>query len=97
MNVVQDCCFVQHVLEATRESNILDLILTSDENVIEDLKIIEPIGNSDHNTILCEFLCYNFMCESCDKFNRNVIDFAHANYVNINRILSEVDWDIELD
>ncbi len=28
-----------------KESNILNLILTSDENVIEDLKIIEAIGS----------------------------------------------------
>ena len=54
--------------------------------MIEDLKIIESIGNSDHNTILCKFLCTNLMYESCDKSNRNMIDFKHANYVNINRI-----------
>ena len=97
LNVVQDCCFVQHVLEATRENNILDLVLTSEENVIEDLKILEPIGNSDHNTVVWKFLCSNLMYESQDKSKLNKLDFKHANYVNINRILSAVDWDDEFE
>ena len=88
---------MQHVLEATTESNILDLILTSDENVIEDLKVIEPIGNSHHNTILCKFLCANLMYESCNKSNRNMIDFKHSYNVNINRIVNEIDWYTEFD
>ena len=87
----------KHVLEATRESNILDLILTSEDNVIEDLKIIEPLGNSDHNTIMCKYLCSNLMYESSDSTKLNQIDFKHANYANINKILSVVDWDNEFE
>ena len=76
---------------------LLDLILTSEDNVIEDLKIIEPLGNSDHNTIMCKYLCSNLMYESSDSTKLNQIDFKHANYVNINKILSVVDWDNEFE
>lgn len=38
--VVQDLLWHQHVLMPTRENNILDLVLTSEDNVVEDLKLL---------------------------------------------------------
>ena len=44
------CC---EIYKGTRGKNILDLIFTSELIVQDDVKIIAPIGNSDHNVLLC--------------------------------------------
>ena len=50
MDIVQDNFLTQLVKEPTRESNILDLVLTpSLPDSITDLYIVEPF--SDHNSI----------------------------------------------
>ena len=41
----------QLVLEPTRGSNILDLILTNENNLVHSLKVGEHLGNSDHHVI----------------------------------------------
>ena len=41
----------QKVTEATRENNILDLVLSSSFNLVENLEVIDPLANSDHNSI----------------------------------------------
>src|SRR6218665_3513513 len=38
----------QHVMEPTRGDNILDLVLTSDENMIENVSVGEHFNTSDH-------------------------------------------------
>ena len=39
----------QHVLEPTREKNVLDIVLSSQKELVDNVKIFEPLGNSDHN------------------------------------------------
>ena len=46
-----DSFLSQHVLEATRGENVLDLILSSQKEFVENVKICEPLGCSDHNQI----------------------------------------------
>ena len=41
----------QHVTAPTRESNILDLVFSTEYDMIENLEVISPIANSDHNSI----------------------------------------------
>ena len=51
--LTQDCFLTQHVLEPTRGGNVLDLILSS-QNELVDIKYVkvhEPSGSSDHNHI----------------------------------------------
>ena len=40
---------IQHVLEPTRRENVLDLVLSSQNELVDSAKIHEPLGNSDHN------------------------------------------------
>ena len=51
VNLVQDCFLVQHVDQPTRGNNILDLVLSSNEALVENLLVNEPFGTSDHNAI----------------------------------------------
>ena len=48
-NHVFDLFLTQHVKEPTRGKNVLDLIFSSAPEMIEDMTVLAPIANSDHN------------------------------------------------
>ena len=39
------------MLEPTRGENVLDIVLSSQKELVDNVKIFEPLGNSDHNQI----------------------------------------------
>ena len=47
--LTQDCFLTQHVLEPTRGGNVLDLILSSQNELVDNVEVHEPLGSSDHN------------------------------------------------
>ena len=51
LEVIKDMYLYQHVTAPTRESNILDLVFSTEYDMIENLEVISPIANSDHNSI----------------------------------------------
>ena len=50
-NLVQDSFLSQPVLEATRGANVLDIVLSSQKEFVDNVKICEPLGCNDHNQI----------------------------------------------
>jgi hypothetical protein len=50
-DLVMDNYLIQHVHEPTRESNILDLVLTSSDYEVEKMKVEDHLGNSNHNVL----------------------------------------------
>ena len=50
-NLVQDSFLSQLVLEATRGENVLYIVLSSQKEFVDNVKICEPLGCSDHNQI----------------------------------------------
>ena len=51
LKCINDNFLIQHVDEPTRKNNILDLVFTSEENMIENLSVGEHFGTSDHQII----------------------------------------------
>ena len=51
LELIDDCYLHQHVTEPTRYGNILDLVFSSEADMIEDVDVREPAVNSDHCTI----------------------------------------------
>ena len=49
--LIQDSFLTQHMLEPTRGENVLDLVLSSQNELVDNVKIHQPMGNSDHNQI----------------------------------------------
>ena len=49
--LTQDCFLTQHVLEPTRGGNVLDLILSSQNELVDNVNVQERLGSSDHNKI----------------------------------------------
>ena len=49
--LVQDHVLTQHVLEPTRAARILDIMLSSQKEFVDNVVIQEPLGSSDHNQL----------------------------------------------
>ena len=49
--LIQDNCLIQHVLEPTRGGRVLYLVLSSQKEFADNVKIQEPLGSSDHNQL----------------------------------------------
>ena len=70
-NLVQDSFLSQHVLEATRGENVLDIVLSSQKEFVDNVKICEPLGCSDHNQIYFHKGRYKDMREYLAKIDWN--------------------------
>ena len=95
LDVTNDCFIYQHVREATRfrneESSILDLIFTKEEEDVRDIKVLQPLGKSDHGVIVADFVC-----EWKSKIEQKPRRMYHkGNYEKILEELKEVDWESE--
>ena len=51
IELMQNNFLIQNVNEPTRLDNILDLVLSTEENLVQNVKVGEQIANSDHNII----------------------------------------------
>ena len=59
-----DAFLYQHVEFNTRyqinqQANILDLVFTNEENMINNIEVKTPIGKSDHIVVTFEYNCYS--------------------------------------
>ena len=69
--LIQESFLTQHVLEPTRGEYVLDIVLSSQKELLDNVKIHEQFGNSDHNQIHFDF---NVKSESKNKktYRRNL-------------------------
>ena len=51
LECMQDSFFTQHVLLPARGDNILDLVMSNEEGLVENVTVGEPFGTSDHCVI----------------------------------------------
>ena len=49
--LVQDNFLTQHVLEPTRAERVLDIVLSSQKEFVDNVVIQEPLGSSDLNQL----------------------------------------------
>ena len=49
--LVQDNFLTKHVLEPTRATTVLDIVLSSQKECVDNVVIQEPLGSSDHNQL----------------------------------------------
>ena len=48
---LQDNFLTQHVLEPTRAARVLDIVLSSQKECVDNVVIQEPLSSSDHNQL----------------------------------------------
>ena len=91
VNLVNDCFLTQHVKQPTRGANILDLVLTTEANMVDEIAIDSPLANSDHNILVWSFKCSSAIGE------KNVKDYSYSrgNYKKIGEYLNKIDWEGE--
>ena len=80
--LIQDSFLTQHVLEPTMGENVLDILLSSQKELVDNVKIHEPFGNSDHNQIHFDI---NVKSESRRNFHK-------GNYKDMRKYLAKLDW-----
>ncbi len=73
--LVQDWFLTQFVDKPARGSAVLDLLLTNDPNMVEEVEVGEHFGASDHNIV-----CTNILLRVRVQDSRvRLLDFRKAN------------------
>lgn len=80
---IRDCFLYQHVISPTRgrgsdNPSVIDLVLTSEEEIISELNINPPLGKSDHSVI--DFICT--INEDIDSRSRVLINMTREIMIN---------------
>ena len=86
---VVERCMTQHVETSTHISgNVLDLILSSDDDLVTNVQMEGRLGMSDHEMIVATIAIEPIRTLEC-KYAR---DFRKANYVEMRGHMARVDW-----
>ena len=91
---VNDNFLHQLVTRATRGDNILDLVLTTDGDMIKELDVDEPFGTSDHNIIRFKLVTET---ENSVTFDKPTFEYFNADYDKIRQNLHNINWDRIID
>jgi len=60
LKLLSDCYLEQHAHLPTRKDYVSDLVLTTSElHLLDDIKTLAPVGNSDHNVLMWSIDCYS--------------------------------------
>ena len=76
------------MLEPTRGENVLDIVLSSQKELVDNVKIHEQLDNNDHNQIHFDI---DVKSESKNKktYRRN---FHKGNYKYMRKYLVKLNW-----
>ncbi|XP_071963856.1 uncharacterized protein [Antedon mediterranea] len=95
-DTINDLFLAQHVRDPTRyrigeHPNVLDLVLTSNEDSISEVLQAPPLGKSDHMVLRFKIPVNLIKDEVVEVRN-----YFHADYDKFRGFLDGVDWDTEL-
>ncbi|KAF7249149.1 Teneurin-2 [Varanus komodoensis] len=89
LEAIEGAFFTQRVREATRGGNILDLVLTNREELIDEVQIRGALDASDHS-----ILCFEIRgLRTGSRLNTRSWDFKRANFGQLKARLGKVSWD----
>ena len=97
LDVINDCFLHQHVKEPTRfrnnDSSTLDLIFTKEEEDVKNIKVLQPLGRSDHGIVTAEYIC---------EWKHRVVKkprriYHKGNFEKILEGLEQINWVIEFE
>ena len=99
IDTVQDLFMFQHIVKPTRyrgedTPNVLDLVFTDDENMVDNLRYLPGLGNSDHVCIAFDLILpSSYAIDSDDPPRYNVYS---ADFDNMRSLLSAVNWESDM-
>ena len=102
LDFVNENLLVQMVTETTRKNkSILDLLLTSDEDIIFDVNVEKNNLDTDHDTVTRQIrLKSTSETDDEEKSEKKIIDnlnFEKADWEKIRKDLSEIQWSEKLN
>ena len=86
--LVQDNFLTQHVLEPTRATMVLYIVLYSQKEFVDNVEIKEPLGSIDHNQMHFNI---NIKSEKKPKVKQWRRDSRKGNYMEIRKKLELID------
>ena len=97
VEALRDSFLHQHITQPTRvrhgqEPSILDLVLTNEEGMIENIDYGNPLGKSDHLVLTFEFKYYT----KRNTKDKNVQIYAKGKYDLMEAELRAIKWEAEL-
>ena len=88
LDLTLDCFCHQHVNEPTRGENILDLVLTSCESMVDNLVVHEQFANSYHN-----FITFDLSCDASVTYWMELYhDIRRGNFKASKNELGLINW-----
>ena len=93
MEAVRDSFLIQHVKQPThfrgdQTPNLLDLVFTSEEGMINKIEHDAPLGKSHHQILNFKFVCYTEQAKKTPRPNYNKGD-----YIEMRNQLKRTDWE----
>lgn len=85
MELVLDCNLTQYVEEPTRDRNLLDLVFSNDEGTVENVRVREGLGTSDHFSVFFECICTEGKRAMSEVVKR---DWRRANWDRIRNFMA---------
>ena len=85
---IENGFLTQHVTDGTCNGAVLDLVITSEPDMIDDVSVLGRFGTSDHNILQWEIQ----LCSVYSVLNRNCLNYADADFPAIRRALRATDW-----
>ena len=83
-----DNFLTQWVTDPTRGDNILDLVFTTEDNIIKNIEIRDNISTSDHKSVYFELATINKERDNNKQFN--VLNYNNADYITLNTKLNNI-------
>jgi hypothetical protein len=93
---IRDSFVTQHVKVPTHKrgdqrANVLDLVFTNEEDMIDEITPLDPWGKSHHCGLIYKFKCYADQARP-----RWTLNFNKADYDEMRRIMGGYSWDDDL-
>ena len=92
LEVVQDNLWYQHVMQPTRLESLLDLVITSNPDMIDEVDVLAHLGSSDHNMLKWEL---NYYVQPSTAQSKR--DYKNADFDQIRSKLKKINWKKDLE
>lgn len=97
-DMVNNLFLFQNITECTRyrigqQPSLLDCVFTDEDNVVDDVRYLAPLGKSDHVCLTMSYIQAQLRREG----NQSKFDFWKGDYGEMKRDLQEIDWEKELE
>jgi len=88
IDAVDEAFLTQHVNLNTRKNSVLDLVFTSEPDMIDSVSVLGYLADSDHNILQWTVS----LSPTTALFNRPSLDYSKADFPAIRRALEAIDW-----